>query len=127
MKIIFITLFLPLISFSSLLAEDRPEVLNKQIANQIYQEFLSPFCPGRALADCPSTKANELKQSIFNDLKSGQTKDDILSNLEREFGSEYNAKPKLSGFAGLAWLVPLIFIILLVIIGTVWAKGNSHK
>ncbi len=120
LKFIFLVLaLLPIL----LLAEATPEA--KQQAHEIYQEFLSPFCPGRALSDCPSSKADLLKNRILNELSEGQTKEAVLHNLETEFGAEYNAKPKLTGFAGLAWMIPLGFILILLILGIFWIKRAS--
>ena len=81
-------------------------------ANEIYYQILSPFCPGRSLADCPSTKANELKVEILTELKSGKSKSEVLDIVFQKYGDEFNSKPPLSGFAAFAWIIPIIFFLL---------------
>ena len=90
---------------------------SKKVAQEIYQEFLSPFCPGRALGDCPSSSANRLKDRILDDLNAGKSKQEVFDSLVQEFGEEYSSKPDLSGFSAFAWLVPIMFFALLVLVG----------
>ncbi len=123
-KAIFFVVNILLIS-NLLLADTKVE--SKQIAEEVYQEFLSPFCPGRALSDCPSSKAEDLKKKILVDLDQGQTKETVIRNLETEFGSELNAKPKFSGFAGLAWFIPITFMLVLALIGYRWVRNARTK
>ena len=78
----------------------------------VFTHFLSPFCPGRTLQDCPSEKATELKTEIRNRLVSGQTEDQVLNDLLKEYGEQYRAAPTMSGFGSLAWLMPLGFFAL---------------
>jgi len=47
----------------------------------IENQVLSPYCPGRLLRDCPSSKASELKQSIRTDLSNGKSRNEIIENL----------------------------------------------
>ena len=78
----------------------------------VFTHFLSPFCPGRTLQDCPSKKATELKAEIRNRLNSGQTDEQVLNDLLKEYGEQYRAAPTIEGFGSLAWFVPLGFFLL---------------
>lgn len=99
----------------------------KQIADQINHEFLSPFCPGRSLADCPSKAANDLKKDVLNRIESGQTKDQVMTALETEYGEHLNSLPKMQGFASFAWLIPVIFFFLLFIAFVVFYRRNRKE
>lgn len=81
-------------------------------ANQLYQQVLSPFCAGRSLNDCPSSKAHELKLKMREQLAQGVSEDVILDSFFKEFGVKYRAVPERSGFGLFAWLAPIGFLVL---------------
>ena len=89
-------------------AEDGP--VADPVSSKVFSEILSPFCPGRSLNDCPSQKAHELKDSIRQQLKEGKSPDAVVENVVAEYGEQYRASPKLSGFGWVAWCLPFIFV-----------------
>lgn len=98
----------------------------KSESQEIYQEFLSPFCPGRSLADCPSKRATELKLEISGKLEAGQDKELVLSELMKEYGEHLNSKPATTGFALLAWAVPIVFVLLACVFVFRWLKNMKE-
>ena len=93
-------------------------------AHSIFSEVLSPFCPGRALLDCPSGSASELKNKIREELRAGKNKDQIMNELYTLYGDEISSVPRLRGFGLLAWLGPLVFFILGILIVIVWLRAS---
>ena len=77
----------------------------------VYQELQSPYCPGRALSDCPTEKAENLREEIKLRLESGEDKNNLIEEIILKYGEEYRAKPKISGFGIVAWIMPIIFIV----------------
>lgn len=102
--IIFITLFSLVPNFA--LAESV-----EKAAEQIYYETLSPFCPGRALADCPTEQATNLKAKILSDLESGKSKDVVQTELLKEYGEHLSSVPSLSGWNAIAWIMPIVLLL----------------
>jgi cytochrome c-type biogenesis protein CcmH/NrfF len=90
--------------------ETHAESTSLKDAQEIYYETLSPFCPGRSLADCPTDQSRELKVKILQDLESGKSKQEVLNKVLADYGQHLSAKPGLSGFNLFAWLIPLFFI-----------------
>jgi cytochrome c-type biogenesis protein CcmH/NrfF len=86
------------------------EVWQKKAA-EMYQQVLSPFCPGRSLNDCPSSKAQELKTDMLVKLQSGVSEQEVLEGVFTKFGDQYRAIPKGEGFGRLVWLVPGLFVL----------------
>lgn len=84
---------------------------------QVYQQVLSPFCPGRSLNDCPSSKAHELKLEMRQQLEQGVPPEVVVEDVVRRFGEQYRAVPQYAGFGKLVWLVPLGFLVG----GALWA------
>lgn len=77
----------------------------EDVANEVAQEVMSPYCPGVTLHDCPSRSAQEMREEIAGWARDGMTKEEIVTRLEDEFGPSIRAVPRGSG--GLfAWLLP---------------------
>lgn len=85
---------------------------SERAAQEIFGEFMSPFCPGRLLRDCPSGAAHDLKQSIRSDFESGKTKADVEARLVALYGNEVWASPSSEGFGIWAWITPVLFVAL---------------
>lgn len=103
-----------------LLADERSEALDREATN-LYQQVFSPFCPGRSLNDCPSSKAGELKDEMRAELEAGKSPEVILNEVFQKYGDQYRAVPQFSGVGVLVWLVPIGF----VAIGLAVAVGVS--
>lgn len=71
-------------------------------ALQLARELMSPFCPGRTLADCPSPNATVVKDEIRLLLASGQTEDQIRGYLSARYGDALVGTPKTP----LGWFLP---------------------
>lgn len=95
-------------------SQNRPaaELSWERKAADMYQQVLSPFCPGRSLNDCPSSKAQELKTDMLVKLQSGAPQDVVLEEVFAKFGEQYRAVPRNEGFGRMVWLAPLLFIVL---------------
>ena len=81
-------------------------------AYELYQQVFSPFCPGRSLNDCPSSKAGELKAQMRAQLEQGVPPEVILDGVFQSFGEKYRAIPPYEGFGKLVWWAPIGFFII---------------
>ncbi len=91
------------------IADERTEALDRE-ATHLYQQVFSPFCPGRSLNDCPSSKAAELKDQMRAELEAGKSSEVVLNEVIQKFGEQYRAVPKFSGVGMFVWIVPLGFV-----------------
>jgi cytochrome c-type biogenesis protein CcmH len=122
-----IALFLlSILALSGLVAEELDPAIQAQ-ANSIAQSVLSPFCPGRALSECPSGEANKLKHEIYQLLKDGGTPEQVKDYLYQTYGEEIRAVPGSSGFELLAWVGPVLFVVLGVLILITWIVRQRQK
>jgi cytochrome c-type biogenesis protein CcmH len=62
-------------------------------AAAIARQTMSPFCPGRTLADCPSEYAGEWRQDIRRMLAEGRSAAEIQDELERRAGANLSGIP----------------------------------
>lgn len=70
-------------------------------------ELMSPYCPGRALPDCPSPQATELRQWIVAQDGAGRSKAEVMRQLLERFGEGLLQKPPASGFGLAAYVIPI--------------------
>ena len=103
-------------------ADERSEALDREATN-LYQQVFSPFCPGRSLNDCPSSKAAELKDEMRAQLKAGKSSEAVLQEVFQKYGDQYRTVPKFAGVGILVWLVPASF----VLIGLILAVSFSLR
>ena len=61
-----------------------PELILQDLSN----ELMSPYCPGRTIAACPSPNARKLEDHILAEAKSGKTREEIEQQLVGRFGEE---------------------------------------
>lgn len=98
------------VSLCNAIGDERSAALDRQ-ATGLYQQVLSPFCPGRSLNDCPSSKAEELKNEMRVQLEQGRAPEEILNGVFARFGEQYRAVPRFAGVGILVWAVPALFVV----------------
>ena len=76
-------------------------------AYQMAHDLMSPFCPGRTLAACPSPQADELRQWILLQAAAGRSRDDIEANLYERFGDVILSSPRAEGWGFTAYAIPV--------------------
>ena len=70
-------------------------------------ELMSPFCPGRTVASCPSPQASELIQWIQVQEAAGATKEEVVGMLIERFGEEIQGAPPAEGITLWAYVFPV--------------------
>jgi len=90
-----------------------PVVQELSWAYAMAHDLMSPFCPGRTLAQCPSPKADDLRQWIVLQAAAGRTREDIEQSLFQRFGDVILSTPRASGGWGLsAYVIPIASFLL---------------
>jgi hypothetical protein len=79
---------------------------------QLAHELMSPYCPGRSLAACPSEQAAELRQWILLQEAAGASKEDVIASLHARFGDEILATPPSEGWGLVARALPMAALVL---------------
>jgi len=75
-------------------------------SQELEQELMSPYCPGRSLVECPSQKAVELRLWIAGQEDAGIPREDVERQLFERYGDILRHAPKAEGFGLWAYLVP---------------------
>jgi cytochrome c-type biogenesis protein CcmH/NrfF len=84
-------------------AADSPPSWAYDLAN----DLMSPFCPGRSLADCPSPDAASLRMWIVVQAVAGRSRADVEEELYAKYGEVMRSTPKAEGIGTTAYLIPI--------------------
>ena len=72
---------------------------------------MSPFCPGRSLADCPSPDAASMRMWILVQAAAGRTRADVEEELYARYGEMIRSAPKAEGIGAAAyWMPAAVFV-----------------
>ena len=83
----------------------------KDLATQLSHDLMSPYCPGRTIATCPSPQARKLETSILEQAMAGRTRVEIEAQLAERF-------PDIRGYIGRPEIIyGTALVALLAIIG----------
>ncbi len=79
-------------------------------ADKLFDELLSPFCPGLTLKNCPSSPADSLRRSIRSHLDRGESIGDIKAALVDAYGETILGAPPATGFNLVLWVLPWVSV-----------------
>jgi cytochrome c-type biogenesis protein CcmH/NrfF len=96
-----------LISLAGPIALADPAAPATDWAYDLANELMSPFCPGRSLADCPSPDAESLRMWIVVQAAAGRTRTDVEEELYARYGEAIRSTPKAEGFGAAAYWIPV--------------------
>jgi cytochrome c-type biogenesis protein CcmH/NrfF len=74
----------------------------------IAHELMSPYCPGRTLATCPSPQAAELVQWIVMQEAAGVSQEQVIEMLIERFGEDILGAPPAEGMTLWAYIFPVL-------------------
>ncbi len=74
-------------------------------------ELMSPYCPGRTLAECPSPQAGELRFWILNQAAAGANEQEVREMLAQRYGDVLLAAPRAEGWGLSAYAVPIACLV----------------
>lgn len=87
-----------------------PDLILQTLSN----DLMSPYCPGRTIASCPSPQARQLEDHILAEAQSGKSRDEIETELVGRFGQQivgYQPQPVLLYGSALVGVVALGLLI----------------
>lgn len=87
-------------------AQDELELERARAAHELSRELMSPYCPGRTLADCPSPDAGAVREEIREALRAGESSEAIRARIEQRFGQKVIGVPTST----LGWLIPILLL-----------------
>ena len=93
---------------SSCLAQPSSAAENETWGYALAHELMSPYCPGRTLAECPSPQADELRLWILTQAAAGASREEVEGILFERFGDSILTAPRAEGWGLAAYVVPVL-------------------
>lgn len=96
------------------------------LATELSHDLMSPYCPGRTIATCPSPQARKLEQHILTQAQEGKSRVEIESALAERF-------PDIRGYVGRpeiiygTALLALLAIVGLLLVGRRWVRQTRAR
>ncbi len=116
MKTFLITLCL-LVSFASLANEtyqfDTPE--QERLYREIANELRCPKCQNQSIADSDAPLSEDLRYLVYQKLKAGENKQQILQYMQDRYGDFVLYDPPISPKNYVLWFMPLLVFIIIII------------
>ncbi len=77
-------------------------------AYKLPHDLMSPFCPGRTIADCSSPQAESLRMWLIVQEASGRSRGDVEEELYERYGDVLRPAPRARGFGLTAYVFPVV-------------------
>lgn len=122
-------LFITLQFTNNSFCEQNPNIEIEDQARDISGLLMCPVCEGQSVSESNSQLAEEMKQSIREQLRQGKTKEEILKYFTSRYGDSILATPPPSGINWLIWLLPTLGVILtgLILGNYIYKSQKSQK
>jgi cytochrome c-type biogenesis protein CcmH/NrfF len=103
----------------------REDPAAERVLHDLSTELMSPYCPGRTIASCPSQQARKLEDHILAEAKSGKTREQIEAQLVERFGSDivgYRAPASVTWGAAMIGALALGMV---AVLGRRWVRRRA--
>ena len=97
-----------LLGVSTATAESEAAAGPEGWAYKLPHDLMSPFCPGRTIADCSSPQAESLRMWLIVQEASGRRREDVEAELFERYGDVLRPAPRATGFGLAAYVFPVI-------------------
>ncbi len=95
-------------------------------AYELSHEIMSPFCPGRSLADCPSPQAETLRAWIVIQEATGRSRADVETELLERYGDVILSAPRAEGIGLAAYAIPVLAFVAGGVLVGVFLRRNTR-
>jgi len=107
LSLLALSLFLLGASLSACNPAEDPESVRARAAHELARDLMSPYCPGRTLAECPSPDALAVREEIRSSLRAGESPDAIRVRIEARFGDQVVGVPR----ERMGWVLPILALV----------------
>jgi cytochrome c-type biogenesis protein CcmH/NrfF len=95
-------------------------------AYEMANELMSPYCPGRSIADCPSPQAQTLRMWLIVQESSGRSRAEVEAELIARYGESVLGAPRARGFGLTAYAIPVAVVAVGAAVLTWFLRRQTH-
>jgi cytochrome c-type biogenesis protein CcmH/NrfF len=103
----------------------REDPAAERVLHDLSTELMSPYCPGRTIASCPSQQARKLEDHILAEAKNGKTREQIEAQLVERFGSDIVGYRAPSSVTWGAAIVGALALGMVAVMGRRWVRQRA--
>ena len=107
------------------MAESSEEIAFRE--QQMSDNLMSPFCPGRTLLACPSEEATKLRGEIREMLESGKVQREIEQTLVQRYGEDIRGLGGLGGLGSALGVAPIVFLAAAFLLVVLFLKRSKSE
>jgi cytochrome c-type biogenesis protein CcmH len=96
-------------------------------AKEVAASLRCPVCEDLSAADSPAPMAAEMRRQILQDLRRGQSAEQIRSTFVRAYGPSVLMAPPHSGVGSIAYLLPVLVVGVAVVTGAVLLRRMVRR
>ena len=89
---------------------------DEEIAQRIDRTLMCPVCPAETLDQSQSELAKQMKSVIRSQLSEGISDQEIIDYFVQRYGEEVLSSPPKSGSTLIAWITPVVILILITLV-----------
>jgi len=137
MKAVFFYLSLTIMGFSALVFAEEPKVEMPETSEMSFEDqtifkdvagmLRCPTCTGLSVLDSDAKFSLQIQNVVKEQIDQGKSKDQILDFFENRYGPWILREPPKKGFNIVAWIFPLLLIILgpILVWMLVWRRSRD--
>ena len=115
-RVIWYLIFLNSLSFGEIELYKFDSTVEQNLFNKLTYEIGCPLCEGSNVSGSSSPIALDIKQFIYDEIKSGATESTIKEKVSGKFGDEVLFSPPRNSSTFLLYFFPIILIIFSMIL-----------
>lgn len=98
-------------------------------AARAMKSIWSPYCKGISLLECPSTKAEVLRNEVYERVRKGESFSTIYADLQNRYGQDVlRMAPEGVGREGLSYLIPwILFAAAALFVAFYWSRRPRKR
>ncbi len=99
----------------------------QRVAQQVADDLMSPYCPGRSISSCSSGAARILETEILQEARGGKTRDEIEQMLVARFGEDRVGSSYSAGVVAVALTVSLVAVAVVIRAAQKWQRRTNRS
>lgn len=99
----------------------------RQLFLELTQELRCPMCQNQNIADSDAMIANDLRRKVYQLLKQGYTRDQVVTYMKERYGDFVSYQPPVTPVTMWLWLLPVLFVLLAMIYLIVTRKSQRTE
>ncbi|MCA9743211.1 MAG: cytochrome c-type biogenesis protein CcmH [Deferribacteres bacterium] len=119
--------FIPSVEFERAIPGDSMSVEAFQRAGKLSNMLMAPCCYSKTAAEDQSGQAYSVKMEVRRGILEGYSDDQILAGFSRVYGERILAQPKATGFNHMAWIMPIVALIIGAAVYVGFIRKTSGK